>query len=99
LLEATVAELKVGATLLVSRVDRGGISATKLDVLVNGEKDLPREEFWAAQKQKAGSGAQPGAGDRRPAEPSAHSHSHSHEHGHSHSHSHDAGHSHSHSPQ
>ncbi len=30
-----------------SRVDRGGISATKLDVIVGGERDLPREEFWA----------------------------------------------------
>ena len=47
LFEQTVAELNVGATLQLSRVDRGGISATKLDVIVNGEKDLPREEFWA----------------------------------------------------
>ena len=39
--------LNVGATLEQSRVDRSGISATKIDVLVNGEKDLPREEFWA----------------------------------------------------
>ena len=47
LFEKTVAGLNIGATLELSRVDRGGISATKLDVLVNGEKDLPREEFWA----------------------------------------------------
>jgi uncharacterized protein (DUF111 family) len=47
LLEKTVAGLNVGAKLERSRVDRGGISATKLDVIVNGEKDMPREEFWA----------------------------------------------------
>ena len=49
LLQKTVADLNIGATLELSRVDRGGISATKLDVIVNGEKDMPREEFWAAQ--------------------------------------------------
>jgi pyridinium-3,5-bisthiocarboxylic acid mononucleotide nickel chelatase len=47
LFEKTVAELNIGATLELSRVDRAGISATKLDVVVHGEKDLPREEFWA----------------------------------------------------
>ncbi len=54
LFERTVAELKVGATLEHSRVNRGGISATKLDVIVNGEKDMPREEFWAAQSVAGG---------------------------------------------
>jgi len=47
LFEKTVAGLNIGAKLERSRVDRGGISATKLDVIVNGEKDMPREEFWA----------------------------------------------------
>jgi uncharacterized protein (TIGR00299 family) protein len=42
-LRQTVAELKVGARLEVSRVQRAGISATKLDVLVRGKKDRPRE--------------------------------------------------------
>ena len=37
----------------MSRVDRGGISAMKLDVIVDGEKDLPREEFWEKQQQLA----------------------------------------------
>lgn len=46
LLEQTVAALNVGATLERSRVERNGISATKIDVVVNGEKDVPREEFW-----------------------------------------------------
>ena len=42
-LRQTVAALKVGARLEVSRVDRAGISATKVDVLVSGKKDRPRE--------------------------------------------------------
>ena len=47
LFEKTVAELNVGAKLERSRVDRSGILAIKLDVIVSGEKDMPREEFWA----------------------------------------------------
>jgi pyridinium-3,5-bisthiocarboxylic acid mononucleotide nickel chelatase len=45
LLEKTVAALGVGARLEVSRVNRSGISAIKVDVYSHGEKDLPREEF------------------------------------------------------
>jgi uncharacterized protein (TIGR00299 family) protein len=40
--EKTVEALGVGARLEVSRVNRSGISATKADVIVNGEKDQPR---------------------------------------------------------
>jgi uncharacterized protein (TIGR00299 family) protein len=43
-LEATVAALNVGARLEISRVVRSGISATKVDVYANGQKDSPREE-------------------------------------------------------
>ena len=50
LLEETVAALGVGARLEISRVVRSGISATKVDVWVDGEKDLPREEFWERQE-------------------------------------------------
>jgi uncharacterized protein (TIGR00299 family) protein len=46
LLQKTLAALRVGAALEVSRVDRNGISATKVDVVVDGQKDLPPEEFW-----------------------------------------------------
>src|ERR1700737_2802676 len=49
LLEETVAALGLGARLEISRVVRSGISATKVDVWVDGEKDLPREEYWAKQ--------------------------------------------------
>jgi len=50
LLEGTVAALGVGAKLEISRVLRSGISAAKVDVWVGGEKDLPREEYWAKQE-------------------------------------------------
>jgi len=43
-LEETVTTLALGARLEISRVTRGGISATKVDVWVGGEKDLPREQ-------------------------------------------------------
>src|SRR5215468_6149359 len=46
LLERTVAALNLGARLEISRVVRSGISATKVDVFVHGEKELPRDEFW-----------------------------------------------------
>jgi pyridinium-3,5-bisthiocarboxylic acid mononucleotide nickel chelatase len=44
LLQDTVALLGIGAQLEFSRVVRSGISATKADVVVNGEKNAPREE-------------------------------------------------------
>jgi uncharacterized protein (TIGR00299 family) protein len=50
-LEKTVAALKVGARLEFSRVVRSGISATKVDVWVDGEKDKPREEAWERHGQ------------------------------------------------
>src|SRR6266700_4931865 len=43
LFEETVTALNVGAVLEISRANRSGISATKVDVVVNGEKDSPRE--------------------------------------------------------
>jgi uncharacterized protein (TIGR00299 family) protein len=46
----TVAALAVEARLEVSRVTRSGISATKVDVWIGDEKDLPREEVWHARE-------------------------------------------------
>jgi len=65
LLEDTVAALDVGARLEISRVVRGGIAATKIDVYAHGEKDLPREVFWERQGHGHSGG---------------HSHPHEHEH-------------------
>jgi len=52
LLYETVKALDIEAELEISRVQRGGISATKVNVYAHGEKDLPREVFWQ-QKQPA----------------------------------------------
>src|SRR5262249_40117533 len=51
--EETVAALAIGARLEISRVTRCGISATKVDVYVNEEKELPREVFWEKQREHA----------------------------------------------
>jgi uncharacterized protein (TIGR00299 family) protein len=58
LLQDTVAALNVGARLEISRVVRSGISATKVDVWVDGEKDLPREEYWERQEHEHSHGDQ-----------------------------------------
>ena len=47
LLEKTVEALHVGARLEISKVNRSGVTATKVDVFINGEKELPRDEFFA----------------------------------------------------
>ncbi len=52
LLEDTVAALNIGARLEISRVMRSGISATKVDVYANGEKDLPRKVFSRQQENQ-----------------------------------------------
>ena len=81
----TVEALGVDARLEISRVDRSGISATKVDVIAAGEIELPREEFWAQETQHT----------HEPNHQHDHAHggkptpSHQHEHSHAHTHSHD----------
>ncbi len=77
-LEETVAGLGVGARLEISRVVRSGISATKVDVWVDGEKDLPREEYWV--REAAAEHSHPHDGN-----------DHVHDHGHHHHHEHSLG--------
>jgi hypothetical protein len=85
LLEDTVAALNLGARLEIYRVMRSGISATKVDVWVDGEKDALRESELNSH-------------DPEKHEHYEHAHSHDqvhHEHAHQeHSHSHDHSHSH-----
>lgn len=82
LFKRTVEALGVDARLEVSRVDRSGISALKVDVISAGEKDLPREEFWERENQ---------------ANAHHHEHSHDHNHDHHHGHAqHEHHHSHEH---
>jgi len=94
LLVRTVEALGVDARLEISRVDRSGISATKVDVIAAGEKELPREEFW----EKEALSTQQSALSPSTSSPATHTHehSHSHDHGHTHSHAHNHTHSHSH---
>jgi uncharacterized protein (TIGR00299 family) protein len=80
LLEETVAALEIGARIQISRVTRAGISATKVDVYANGEKDLPREAF---QEQLIHDHADHSHG---------HAHTHEHTHAHEHNNSHEPGH-------
>jgi len=84
ILEQTVAALGVGARLEISRVVRSGISATKVDVWVDGEKDMPREEYWKAEAQGVARVLSPAQGQ--------HDHVHHHGHDHEHHHEHSAGH-------
>lgn len=51
--EQAVAALSLGAKLEIARVDRSGISATKVDVIVNGQKDRPRESHTGASSPYA----------------------------------------------
>jgi uncharacterized protein (TIGR00299 family) protein len=76
----TVEALGVDARLEISRVDRSGISATKVDVIAAGEKELPREEFWEKAVSNQHSALSP-------ATASSGTHSHEHERGHAQAHS------------
>ncbi len=72
--------LNVGAKLKISRVNRSGISATKVDVIVNGETDAPRLAQHPSSHEDLHS--------------QAHSHAHHHHHEHhteSHIHQHGRG--------
>jgi uncharacterized protein (TIGR00299 family) protein len=97
-LEETVAALGVDARLEISRVVRSGISAIKVDVWVDGEKDSPRDvtaiERIRHIKEKALR-----ALEQQPTRSDSHSHSHEHsrpehsqdEHPHTHEHAHSRG--------
>ncbi len=97
LLEKTVAALDLGARLEVSRVMRGGIAATKVDVYAHGEKDLPREVYWEQQRSAEVAHSHEHADSLGHAHwhvhpPDVHaSHTHEHEHDHANEHAHGRG--------
>jgi len=68
--EQAVSALNLEVRLEISRVNRSGISATKVDVIVNGEKDAPREQ-QAETSEKGCSQSHSG--------PHEHAHDHDHE--------------------
>jgi pyridinium-3,5-bisthiocarboxylic acid mononucleotide nickel chelatase len=67
-----VEALDVGAKLQISRVNRSGITATKVDVIVNGERDLPRASRTGVSD----------APEHKHEDAHHHEHSHNHAHGH-----------------
>jgi uncharacterized protein (TIGR00299 family) protein len=67
---------------------RSGISATKVDVRVDGEKDMPREEHARRQTSDVHAHEHEAQGHAHPHE---HSHAHEQPHSHEHSYSHDHG--------
>ena len=85
----TVEALGVEARLEISRVQRSGISAVKLDVMIAGEKELPREEFLQKNDMV----------EKHEHHNHEHGHEHKHHDDHSHEHSHSAhDHGHEHDP-
>jgi pyridinium-3,5-bisthiocarboxylic acid mononucleotide nickel chelatase len=88
ILEETVAALGLGARLEISRVVRSGISATKVDVWVDGAKDLPREQYWAKQEAVRVPAKDQHQHDHHHPD---HEHEHEHEHHHKHEHQHGRG--------
>jgi hypothetical protein len=98
LLEDTVAALNVGARLEIAKITKGGLAATKADVWVAGEKDKPRDEYWAEHEHDEHSHAHKHGHDHeheergrgRPRQ-QEHGHSHVHEHSHQHEHVHGRG--------
>ena len=89
LLRRTVEALGVDARLEISRVERSGISAVKVDVIAAGEKELPREAFW--EQQAAHSHEHQGQGHKHIHEHGLHEHGHEHavQQGHGREHHHD----------
>ena len=79
LLHRTVAALNIGAELCIRRVDRSGISATKVDVLVNGK---------LADRVDDSDRVHPHSHTHSHAHDHNHSHTHSHAHDHDHRHNH-----------
>lgn len=93
LLRQTVRALNLGAELQISRVDRCGITSTKVNVVVNGEPDRPREAAQPAHHVHSHHHGHAHEHEHRHTDGTVHSHAHAHddEPGHPHEHSHDHG--------
>lgn len=89
LFEQTVTALDIGARVESAKVMRGGMSAVKVDVYVDAQKDLPREVFLKLAYQHEHS-------EELQSHDHSDSHPHEHEHDRGHEHSHSYGDSHSH---
>jgi hypothetical protein len=94
LLRQTVRALNLGAELQVSRVDRCGITSTKVDVIVNGEVDRPREDAQPAHHVHSHQHGHSHEHEHRHADGTVHSHAHAHDDEHGHTHEPSGGHAH-----
>jgi uncharacterized protein (TIGR00299 family) protein len=90
LLHQTVRALNLGAELHVSRVDRSGITSTKVDVIVDGEADRPREDAQPAHHVHSHHHGHSHEHEHRHADGTVHSHPHAHEDEEEHAHEHAA---------
>ena len=95
LLEDAVAALNLGARLEIAKISKGGLAATKADVWVAGEKDKPRDEYWAEHEHDHAYSHEHATADedadRGRGRHQEHSHSHVHEYAHQHEHVHGRG--------
>src|SRR3954454_5326783 len=94
-LEKTAAALNVGARIEARKVVRGGITATKVDVLTGegGAAERAREAAHTHEPEHSHTHSH----EHSHAPGQSHAHSHEHSHSHEHDHSDDHGHSHEHS--
>ena len=94
LLRETVRGLNLGAELQISKVDRCGITSTKVDVIINGEPDRPREAAQPAHHVHSHEHGHRTATNIATRDGTVHSHSHAHDdessqdHEHKHEHAH-----------
>jgi pyridinium-3,5-bisthiocarboxylic acid mononucleotide nickel chelatase len=96
LLRDTVRKLNLGAEIEITRVERAGIAATKVDVIVNGIKDMPRDEVLRRKNDThAHLHSHTHAHEHTHPDGTVHSHEHAHVHAHPHAHD-DPAHSHPH---
>jgi uncharacterized protein (TIGR00299 family) protein len=86
LLEETVAALNLGARLEIAKIAKGGLAATKADVWVAGEKDKPRDEYWAKHEEDEHGHARVHERGHEHEHEHARADQHTHEHAHSHQH-------------
>jgi uncharacterized protein (TIGR00299 family) protein len=82
LLEETTAALNLGAHLEMRKVIRGGLTGTKVDVIVENDSATAHDQVHASANHEH--------------DHDAHSHAHPHDHGHSHEHTHADGTAHTH---
>jgi hypothetical protein len=71
-LHAVACALGINAELASRRVERGGLAATKVDVIINGCVDLPREVFH----ELSHAGPHEHSHEPKPSHPHAHAHNH-----------------------